>query len=102
MMNRRNFVQAATATALTGTSALAATPLQWRHFPAGERGFFRAPVLLTGAHEAILIDAGFSLSDGRAVAEAIKASGKTLTTVYISRETGMAYNMSARDTPARA
>jgi hypothetical protein len=49
MMTRRDFVQAATATALTGTGALAATPLQWQHFPAGERGFFRAPVLLSGA-----------------------------------------------------
>jgi glyoxylase-like metal-dependent hydrolase (beta-lactamase superfamily II) len=89
MMTRRDFVQAATAagaaTALAGASALAATPLQWQHFPAGERGFFRAPVLLSGAREAILIDAGFSLPDGRAVAEAIKASGKTLTTIYISQ-----------------
>lgn len=91
MMTRRDFVQAATAAgaattlASTGASALAATPLQWQHFPAGERGFFRAPVLLSGAKEAILIDAGFSLPDGRAVAEAIKASGKTLTTIYISQ-----------------
>ncbi len=85
MMNRRNFVQAATALAATGASALAATPLQWQHFPAGERGFFRAPVLLSGAREAILVDGGFSLADGRAVAEAIKASGKTLTTIYVSQ-----------------
>jgi glyoxylase-like metal-dependent hydrolase (beta-lactamase superfamily II) len=92
-MTRRDFVQtasaagAATALAAAGASAtaLAATPLQWQHFPAGERGFFRAPVLLSGAREAILIDAGFSLPDGRAVAEAIKASGKTLTTIYISQ-----------------
>ena len=91
MMTRRDFVQAATAAgaaaalATTGASALAATPLQWQHLPAGERGFFRAPVLLSGAREAILVDGGFSLADGRAVAEAIKASGKTLTTVYISQ-----------------
>ena len=91
MMTRRDFVQAATAAgaatalAATGASALAATPLQWKHFPAGERGFFRAPVLLSGAKEAILLDGGFSLPDGRAVAEAIKASGKTLTTIYISQ-----------------
>jgi glyoxylase-like metal-dependent hydrolase (beta-lactamase superfamily II) len=62
-----------------------ATPLQWKHFPAGDKGFFRAPVLLFGATEAILIDGGFALPDGRAVAEAIKASGKTLTTIYISQ-----------------
>jgi glyoxylase-like metal-dependent hydrolase (beta-lactamase superfamily II) len=90
MMTRRDFVQTAAAagaaTALASGAALAASnPLQWKHFPAGENGFFRAPVLLSGAKEAILIDGGFSLPDGRAVADAIKASGKTLTTIYISQ-----------------
>ncbi|MET0348245.1 MAG: MBL fold metallo-hydrolase [Rhizobacter sp.] len=88
MMNRRDFVQAAAAGAvfaLNGAHAEGASPLQWKAFPAGERGFFRAPVLLSGAREAILIDGGFSLPDGRAVAEAIQASGKTLTTIYISQ-----------------
>lgn len=61
------------------------TPLTWKHFPAGETGFFRAPVLITGATEALLIDGGFTLADGRAVAEAIKASGKRLTTIYVSQ-----------------
>jgi len=55
------------------------------HFPAGERGFFRAPVLLSGAREAILVDGGFTLEDGRAVAAAIQATGKRLTTVYVSQ-----------------
>lgn len=59
--------------------------LTWKHFPAGEQGFYRAPVLITGATEAVLIDGGFTLSDGRAVAEAIRASGKRLTTIYISQ-----------------
>jgi glyoxylase-like metal-dependent hydrolase (beta-lactamase superfamily II) len=62
-----------------------ASPLSWQHFPAGEHGFFRAPVLVTGATEAILIDGGFTYADGRAVADAIKATGKTLTTIYISQ-----------------
>ena len=57
----------------------------WKHFPAGEHGFFRAPVLVTGPREAVLIDGGFTLPDGRAVAEAIKATGQTLTTVYVSQ-----------------
>jgi glyoxylase-like metal-dependent hydrolase (beta-lactamase superfamily II) len=65
--------------------ASAAGSLAWRHFPAGPNGFFRAPVLLTGAKEAVLIDGGFSLPDGRALAEAIKSSGKTLTTIYVSQ-----------------
>jgi glyoxylase-like metal-dependent hydrolase (beta-lactamase superfamily II) len=63
----------------------AKSDLTWTHFPAGENGFFRAPVLVSGAKEAILIDAGFTFPDGRALADAIKASGKTLTTVYVSQ-----------------
>ena len=61
------------------------TPLACRHFPAGERGFYRAPVLITGASEAVLVDGGFTYSDGRSVAEAIKATGKRLTMIYISQ-----------------
>jgi glyoxylase-like metal-dependent hydrolase (beta-lactamase superfamily II) len=61
------------------------TALNWKHFPAGESGFFRAPVLITGASEALLIDGGFTLSDGRAIVDAIKASGKRLTTIYVSQ-----------------
>ena len=61
------------------------TQLIWKHFPAGENGFFRAPVMISGAREAVLIDGGFTLPDGKALAEAIKASGKKLTTVYISQ-----------------
>jgi glyoxylase-like metal-dependent hydrolase (beta-lactamase superfamily II) len=60
-------------------------PLAWKHLPAGERGFFRAPVLVSGATEALLIDGGFTLSDGAVVVAAIQASGKKLTTVYISQ-----------------
>lgn len=59
--------------------------LTWRHFPADEAGFFRAPVLLTGPSEALLIDGGFTLGDGQAVARAITATGKRLTTVYVSQ-----------------
>jgi glyoxylase-like metal-dependent hydrolase (beta-lactamase superfamily II) len=59
--------------------------LSWKHFPAGQNGFFRAPVLLSGPTEAILIDGGFTYPDGRALADAIKATGKKLTTIYISQ-----------------
>jgi glyoxylase-like metal-dependent hydrolase (beta-lactamase superfamily II) len=65
--------------------AHSATPLAWRHFPAGEHGFYRAPVLITGATEAVLIDGGFTYPDGRALAEAIAATGKRLTRIYISQ-----------------
>ena len=33
----------------------------------------------------MLIDGGFTYPDGRALAEAIKATGKTLTTIYVSQ-----------------
>ena len=61
------------------------TRLTWTHFPAGENGFFRAPVLLTGPTEALLIDGGFTYPDGQALVDAIEATGKTLTTIYISQ-----------------
>jgi glyoxylase-like metal-dependent hydrolase (beta-lactamase superfamily II) len=91
MSTRREVIQtvavAGVATAILGVkSAMAAnTQLTWKHFPAGENGFFRAPVLISGAREAILIDGGFTLPDGKSLAEAIKASGKKLTTIYISQ-----------------
>ena len=86
MMTRRDLLATAlhastlagAATLLAPAGALAATaaPLSWRAFPAGEAGFFRGPVLLSGSREAILIDGGFTLSDGKALAEAIGAAIK--------------------------
>ncbi|WP_263408867.1 MBL fold metallo-hydrolase [Terriglobus tenax] len=69
----------------SGIANVAVTPLTWKHFPAGPNGFFRAPVLVTGPTEALLIDGGFTLPDGRTVAEAMKATGKRLTTIYVSQ-----------------
>lgn len=91
MTTRRDVIKAVAAagvaTAILGVkNAMAATTqLTWKDFPAGENGFFRAPVLISGAREAVLIDGGFTLPDGKALAEAIKASGKRLTTIYISQ-----------------
>ena len=91
MTTRRDVIKtvaaASVATAILGVkNAMAAnTNLTWKHFPAGEHGFFRAPVLISGARDAVLIDGGFTLPDGKALAEAIKAGGKKLTTIYISQ-----------------
>lgn len=63
----------------------AESKLTWKHFPAGANGFFRAPVLVSGPTEASLIDGGFSFSDGRALVDAIKATSKKLTAIYISQ-----------------
>ena len=67
------------------TSPSSKPTLNWQHFPAGQNGFFRAPVLLSGPTEALLIDGGFTFPDGQALADAIKATGKTLTMIYISQ-----------------
>ncbi|WP_205836973.1 MBL fold metallo-hydrolase [Neorhizobium sp. T25_27] len=90
MFTRRTMMKttlAAGAAAVFAPAGLghAATGLTWKHFPAGQNGFFRSPVLVSGATQAILIDGGFTLADGKAVAEAIKATGKTLTTIYVSQ-----------------
>ena len=68
-----------------GLASAGAADLAWKHFPAGPNGFFRAPVLITGATEALLIDGGFTLSDGRALAEVVKTTGKRLTSIYVSQ-----------------
>ncbi len=88
MLQRRHFLQmTAVGLAAPSLAVQAAQPaaLQWTHFPTDERGFSRAPVLLSGARDAILVDGGFTLSDGRAVAQAIAATGNTLQAIYISQ-----------------
>jgi glyoxylase-like metal-dependent hydrolase (beta-lactamase superfamily II) len=65
--------------------ALAAEPLKLQVYNPGEQSLF--PVsseLITGASEAVLIDAQFQTNDAQALVAMIKASGKRLTTIYIS------------------
>ncbi|WP_033068805.1 MBL fold metallo-hydrolase [Thalassospira australica] len=94
MTTRRELLKSTLAAAAFATvaqtplgHAFAATgnSLGWQHFPAGPNGFYRAPVLLTGATETLLIDGGFSYPDGAAIVDAISKSGKKLTTIYISQ-----------------
>jgi len=90
MLTRRALMKTTLAAGTTAVFApadmgRAATTLTWTHYPAGESGFFRAPVLISGATEAVLIDGGFTFPNGAEVAEAIKATGKTLTTIYVSQ-----------------
>ncbi|MEK1930137.1 MAG: MBL fold metallo-hydrolase, partial [Pararhizobium sp.] len=91
MYSRRDIMKNALATGFSaafapaGLGNAAGPKLSWKHFPAGQNGFFRAPVLLSGSTEALLIDGGFTYPDGRALADAIKATGKKLTTIYVSQ-----------------
>lgn len=61
-----------------------AANLDWRATRGDDRDFFRAPVLLTGSEEAILIDGSFNFPAGRALVDEIRATGKRLTTIFVS------------------
>lgn len=54
-------------------------------FNPGKSGIFAvSSELLTGATDAVLVDAQFSTADAARLVEMVKASGKRLTTIYIS------------------
>ncbi|QNN55649.1 MBL fold metallo-hydrolase [Diaphorobacter ruginosibacter] len=86
-MQRRTF---AAASALAGLltlwgSAHAAAPLHLQVYNPGSQSMFAvSSELVTGAREAILIDAQFQKNDAQKLVDMVKASGKKLTTIYIS------------------
>jgi len=61
-----------------------ANNLKIQVYNASENSFGVASVILSGKTDAILIDAQFTLADAEKVAQEIKASGKKLTTIFIS------------------
>ncbi len=61
-----------------------AAELKYQVYRAPASGFNLASVLLTGEKEAMLIDAQFNKEDAYKVVSLILASGKKLTTIYIS------------------
>jgi glyoxylase-like metal-dependent hydrolase (beta-lactamase superfamily II) len=65
-------------------AARPASKLSLEVITGSKEGFFANSTLVTGKKEAILIDAQFTLADGAKVAAAAVASGKTLTTVYVT------------------
>ena len=65
--------------------AVAATPLKLTVYNPGTDAIFPvSSVLVTGARDAILVDAQFGVSQADKLVDAIHQSGKTLTAVYIS------------------
>src|SRR5688572_17413931 len=87
-MFRRSLLSAAALSAtlsLASLAAHAAEPLKLDVYNPGAKSMF--PVsseLVTGQADAVLIDAQFQRNDAEALVQKIKASGKKLTTVYIS------------------
>ena len=63
----------------------ATQPLKLDIYNPGGHGIFPvASVLVEGAHDAVLIDAQFARGDAQKLVEKIKASGRHLTSIYIS------------------
>lgn len=58
--------------------------LKLQVYNASENSFGVASVIISGKTDAVLIDAQFTLADAEKVAQAIKSSGKKLTTIYVS------------------
>lgn len=79
-------IKSAIAAAAVSASAIAtAAPLSLEVFNPGEAAIFPvASVLVKGAKDAVLIDAQFSRGEALKLVEQIRASGKRLTTVYVS------------------
>lgn len=81
---RRSLLTAALGLGFAGT-ALAAEALQLQVYNPGPTAIFPvSSVIVSGATEAVLIDAQFQRNDAQAVVEQIKATGKRLSTVYVS------------------
>ncbi|CAE6855538.1 MULTISPECIES: MBL fold metallo-hydrolase [Paraburkholderia] len=67
------------------SQAASAAPLHLEVYNPGDKGIF--PVsseIITGQRDVVLVDAQFQRSDAQALVQKIRASGKALTTVYIS------------------
>ncbi|AXI01699.1 MBL fold metallo-hydrolase [Aquirhabdus parva] len=70
---------------IAATSSAIAAPLKLDIYNPGKDAIFPvSSVLVTGKTDAILVDAQFGKSQAEKVIEKIKASGKKLTTIYIS------------------
>jgi glyoxylase-like metal-dependent hydrolase (beta-lactamase superfamily II) len=58
--------------------------LKLQIFTSSPEGFLVTSTLVSGATDAVLIDAQFTLGDAKKLAEMVKASNKKLTTVYVT------------------
>jgi len=70
----------------SSASATDVAPLSLTPFNPGDGAMFPvSAALVTGKSEAVLVDAQFARKDAIALVDVVKASGKRLTTVYISQ-----------------
>ena len=64
-----------------GFKTITADILNLEIFHASEKSYGVASVIISGKQEAVLVDAQFTLLEAEKVAQAIKHSNKTLTTI---------------------
>jgi glyoxylase-like metal-dependent hydrolase (beta-lactamase superfamily II) len=62
------------------------SPMQVQVLTASPEGFLVNASLVTGRRDAVLIDAAFTRADAQRIVDTIRASGKNLTTVYITHD----------------
>jgi len=68
-----------------GGQAMAGEPLKLEAYNPGHAAIFPvSSVIVSGAHDAILVDAQFGKGQAEQVVERLRASGKQLTTIYVS------------------
>ena len=85
LLQRLSHASLASALLACASWAVAATPLKLTVYNPGTEAIFPvSSVLVTGKKDAILVDAQFGLGQADKLVDAIRQSGKTLTTVYIS------------------
>lgn len=81
----RRVLLAAAVGVFAGHAAAAPAPLELQVYNPGSAAIFPvSSVLVTGAKDAILIDAQFGKRQAEQLVEKVRASGKRLTTIYIS------------------
>jgi len=76
----------ASLTVLGARPAAAPAKLELKVITASPEGFLVNSTLITGARYAVLIDAAFTRADARRIVTGIRASGKNLTTVYVTHD----------------
>ena len=81
---KTTMLAAAVASLVAWTPVAAQSPLELQVITASPEGFLVNSTLVTGARDAVLIDAAFTLADARTIVERVRASGKNLTTVYVT------------------
>lgn len=84
-LKKLSAIAALTLCAASTTVSVLAAELKLKVFNPGEQSLFPiTSTLITGPTQAVLIDAQFQRNDANSVLKMIQASGKELTTVYIS------------------